>query len=57
MLSIFFGLQAIMKACVASGSDPSNPEKFLGYMVPNPDEVDRMMIFVLVLDICVLNAT
>jgi hypothetical protein len=28
-----------MKACVATGSDPTNPEKFLAYMVPSPDEV------------------
>lgn len=34
-----FLLQAIMKACVASGSDPANPEKFLAYTVPSPDEV------------------
>ncbi|XP_065866653.1 protein PAF1 homolog [Euphorbia lathyris] len=35
--------RAVMKACVASGSDPSNPEKFLGYMVPNPDELQKDM--------------
>jgi RNA polymerase II-associated factor 1 len=39
-----FLLQAIMKACVASGSDPANPEKFLAYTVPSPDEV-RLYFF------------
>lgn len=29
-----------MKSYVASGSDPSHPEKFLAYMVPSTDEVD-----------------
>jgi hypothetical protein len=28
-----------MKSFAANGSDPSNPEKFLAYMVPSPDEV------------------
>ncbi|WCJ40870.1 hydroxyproline-rich glycoprotein family protein [Euphorbia peplus] len=35
--------RAVMKACVAPGSDPSNPEKFLGYMVPNPEELQKDM--------------
>ncbi|KAJ4831087.1 Protein PAF1 [Turnera subulata] len=33
--------RAIMKACVATGSDPANPEKFLGYMVPSPNELPK----------------
>ncbi|KAF9690098.1 hypothetical protein SADUNF_Sadunf01G0160500 [Salix dunnii] len=35
--------RAIMKACVATGSDPTNPEKFLAYMVPSPDEISKDM--------------
>ncbi|KAL9350746.1 hypothetical protein Peur_058001 [Populus x canadensis] len=35
--------RAIMKACVASGSDPANPEKFLAYTVPSPDELSKDM--------------
>eukprot|EP00258_Populus_trichocarpa_P027445 XP_024443464.1 protein PAF1 homolog [Populus trichocarpa] len=35
--------RAIMKACVATGSDPTNPEKFLAYMVPSPDEMSKDM--------------
>ncbi|CAL9181209.1 unnamed protein product [Musa hybrid cultivar] len=31
--------QAIMKSFIANGSDPMNPEKFLAYMVPQPDEL------------------
>lgn len=33
--------QAIMKSYVARGSDPANPEKFLGYMVPEPNEISK----------------
>ncbi|KAB5574282.1 hypothetical protein DKX38_001476 [Salix brachista] len=35
--------RAIMKACVATGSDPTNPEKFLAYMVPSLDEISKDM--------------
>ncbi|CAL1378278.1 unnamed protein product [Linum trigynum] len=35
--------RAVMKACVISGPDPANPEKFLGYMVPNPNELSKDM--------------
>ncbi|CAN0878195.1 Protein PAF1 homolog [Linum grandiflorum] len=35
--------RAVMKACVVSGSDPTKPEKFLGYMVPNPNELSKDM--------------
>lgn len=28
-----------MKSFVVNGSDPTKPEKFLAYMVPEPDEV------------------
>lgn len=40
-------LQAIMKSFVASGSDPSKPEKFLAYMVPAPDEVELVHMQIL----------
>ncbi|KAM7254512.1 hypothetical protein ACFE04_003892 [Oxalis oulophora] len=33
--------KAVMKSYVAKGSDPSNPEKFLSYMVPNVDELSK----------------
>ncbi|CAA6659867.1 unnamed protein product [Spirodela intermedia] len=33
--------KAIMKSCMASGSDPGKPEKFLAYMVPAPDELSK----------------
>lgn len=33
--------RAIMKACVAMGSDPANPEKFLAYMVPSANELSK----------------
>ncbi|XP_023547399.1 protein PAF1 homolog [Cucurbita pepo subsp. pepo] len=33
--------QAIMKSYMATGSDPSKPEKFLAYMVPSPDELSK----------------
>ncbi|XP_068634362.1 protein PAF1 homolog [Aristolochia californica] len=33
--------QAIMKSFVATGSDPSKPEKFLAYMAPSPDELSK----------------
>lgn len=29
-----------MKSYVTSGADPSKQEKFLAYMVPDPNEVD-----------------
>jgi hypothetical protein len=32
-------LQAIVKSFTALGSDESKPEKFIGYMVPKPEEV------------------
>ncbi|XP_050235076.1 protein PAF1 homolog [Mercurialis annua] len=35
--------RAVMKACVATGSDPGNPEKFLAYMTPAPDELSKDM--------------
>ncbi|CAN1168347.1 Protein PAF1 homolog [Linum perenne] len=35
--------RAVMKACVVSGPDPTKPEKFLGYMVPNPNELSKDM--------------
>lgn len=33
--------QAILKSYKVSGSDPGNPEKFLAYMVPSPDELSK----------------
>ncbi|KAG9455243.1 hypothetical protein H6P81_008147 [Aristolochia fimbriata] len=33
--------QAIMKSFVATGSDPSKPEKFLAYMAPSPYELSK----------------
>ncbi|KAF2301144.1 hypothetical protein GH714_020380 [Hevea brasiliensis] len=33
--------QAVMKACVASSSDPAKQEKFLAYMAPNPNELSK----------------
>ena len=33
-----------MKSYMATGSDPSKPEKFLAYMVPSPDEVSQCII-------------
>ncbi|EEF46384.1 protein PAF1 homolog [Ricinus communis] len=35
--------RAVMKACVATGSDPANPEKFLAYMAPSPNELSKDM--------------
>ncbi|CAK7356759.1 unnamed protein product [Dovyalis caffra] len=35
--------RAIMKACVATGSDPANPEKFLAYMAPSSGELSKDM--------------
>ncbi|KAF2323473.1 hypothetical protein GH714_035646 [Hevea brasiliensis] len=32
---------AVMKACVATGSDPAKQEKFLAYMAPNPNELSK----------------
>lgn len=37
-------LQAIIKSYKVTGSDPANPEKFLAYMVPSPDEVDMLCV-------------
>ncbi|ONK59004.1 uncharacterized protein A4U43_C08F1980 [Asparagus officinalis] len=34
---------AIMKSFVVNGSDPTKPEKFLSYMVPAPDELNKDM--------------
>ncbi|KAG6531668.1 hypothetical protein ZIOFF_005484 [Zingiber officinale] len=31
--------QAIMKSFIVNGSDPNNPDKFLAYMAPAPDEL------------------
>lgn len=28
-----------MKSFILNGSDPNNPEKFLAYMIPAPDQV------------------
>ncbi|GMH23366.1 hypothetical protein Nepgr_025209 [Nepenthes gracilis] len=33
--------EAIMKSFVVTGSDPDKPERFLGYMVPSPDELNK----------------
>lgn len=33
--------RAIMKSFTAPGSDPNNPERFLGYMVPSQDELSK----------------
>lgn len=33
--------QAILKSYMATGSDPSKPEKFLAYMAPSPDELSK----------------
>ncbi|KAM6585193.1 hypothetical protein CsatB_012195 [Cannabis sativa] len=33
--------QAILKSYKVTGSDPGNPEKFLAYMVPAPDELSK----------------
>ncbi|XP_072967509.1 protein PAF1 homolog [Typha angustifolia] len=33
--------QAVMKSFVANGSDPAKPEKFLAYMVPEPEELTK----------------
>lgn len=35
--------RAVMKACVATGSDPSKSEKFLAYMAPSPNELPKDM--------------
>ncbi|KDP40860.1 hypothetical protein JCGZ_24859 [Jatropha curcas] len=35
--------KAVMKACVATGSDPAKSEKFLAYMVPSPNELSKDM--------------
>lgn len=37
-------LQAIMKSYKVTGADPANPEKFLAYMVPSPNEVDMLVL-------------
>ena len=34
-----------MKSFIANGSDPMNPEKFLAYMVPQPDEVYNIVCY------------
>lgn len=36
-----FESKALMKSYVATGSDPSNPEKFLAYMAPAPGELSK----------------
>lgn len=36
-------LQAIMKSYKVTGVDPANPDKFLAYMVPSPNEVDVLV--------------
>ncbi|XP_042419340.1 protein PAF1 homolog isoform X2 [Zingiber officinale] len=33
--------QAIMKSFIMNGSDPNNPEKFLAYMTPAPDQLHK----------------
>ncbi|EXB74581.1 hypothetical protein L484_026278 [Morus notabilis] len=33
--------QAVLKSYKVTGSDPGNPEKFLAYMVPSPDELSK----------------
>lgn len=33
--------QAIMKSFILNGSDPNNPEKFLAYMIPAPDQLHK----------------
>ncbi|XP_059645095.1 protein PAF1 homolog [Cornus florida] len=35
--------QGIMKSFVATGSGSANPEKFLAYMAPSPDEIQKDM--------------
>ncbi|XP_038718092.1 protein PAF1 homolog [Tripterygium wilfordii] len=35
--------RAIMKAYAVTGSDPANPEKFVAYMVPSPNELGKDM--------------
>ncbi|CAL2228153.1 unnamed protein product [Prunus armeniaca] len=36
--------RAIMKSYKVTGADPANPEKFLAYMVPSPNEVDMLFL-------------
>ena len=39
-----------MKSCLASGTDPGKPEKFLAYMVPVPDEVGLATIEIILFE-------